>query len=181
MSRPELITVNNPLRMVAAATWDLLLASSLIKDRFKAGNRIIHYHGSDRTVTEKEQPIEGEVGAGDLPEIWLFQSGIRPHLGRTTSGSSLELEWLIAVSSGRQNLGRLLDAEWLVWQALHLWDEHVKPLQWEGAEFVTAARPLKVESSLENDKLNRGITQWSDVWRGQTDMWFSTTDLRGGL
>jgi len=181
MSVPGLVTLENPLRMVAGATWDLLLASSQVRELFKPGNRIMHYHGPERTDKAKQQPVKDEVGAGGLPELWLFQTGYRPWAYRDTTRSSIDIEWTVAVSTGAQHMGRLLDAEWIIWRALFLWDEQLESLEWEGNTFVGAARPLKVETSRENRELNRGIMQWTDLWRGETRLWFMTSDLRGGL
>jgi hypothetical protein len=178
---PELLTVNNPLRMVAESLWDTLLRSSQVKDWFRPANRIMFYTGVDRTIQADQQPDKDEVGAGDLPEIRLVQTGMRPHAFRTSDRSSLEIEWALQVSTGFQHLGRLLDTEWIVWRALHLWEDTAKQLQWGEDRFVNSVRPLKVESSLTDKKANRGIVQWTDVWRVETRLWFTYSDLQGGI
>lgn len=165
------MSATNPLRQVYSAFWSMLEAHSGFTDLVLVGNRI-KFSG-----TAARSPQKPEISDADLPEVRVVQTGLHPHLQRTSNGSSLVTRWAVQIASGDQRMPALMDVQWAIYRALMGWETHVQALQWESKEFVTVCRPLEVKVELTDRRANRGIRGWSDVWAGEVIMWFATADL----
>lgn len=167
------MSAENPLRQIHNALWALLAANDDFDALVPAGLRRVNWIGSSRAPE-----VDEGLSPADYPRVRIVPVKIKPHLQRTSNGSSLDVIWQVQVATGDQRLQTLLDIEWAVYRALLTWETHLRDdLRWSGKEFVKLARPLETETNLDDKKQNRGTRGWSAVWTGETRLWFTTSDL----
>lgn len=162
---------DNPLELIYDAFWVMLEDNSDFASEVPAGNRI-KYTGTT------EAPEKDEVSGADFPEVRVVCAGSKPHLQRTSNGSSWNTIWEIQIATGDQRFEAGFKVQWPVYCALSIWETRMKALTYGGNAFVTLCRPLSTEDSLTNQDLNRGIRGWSAIWRGELEMWFQTSALQ---
>ena len=164
---------DNPIRLVYAAIWEMLEDKYEFTQLVPVGNRI-KYTGTKRA------PDKDTVDPASLPQVRVIAAGLKPHLFRVTSGSSLVIRWEIQVASGDQRFATEMDVAWAIYRAMTGWATHIMALKWKDETFARLHRPLEVETDLGNPEADRGIKGWSSVWAGEVEMWFSTTQLASG-
>lgn len=167
------MSAENPLRQIFNATKTLLQANSDLIALVPDGRRWVGWIGSSRAPE-----VDEGLSPADYPRVRIVPVKIKPHLQRTSNGSSLDVIWQMQVATGDQRLQTLLDIEWAVYRALLTWETYLRDsLRWSGKEFVKLARPLETETNLNDRKQNRGTRGWSAIWTGETQLWFTTSDL----
>lgn len=136
------------------------------------GNRI-KFTGTARA------PRKDTLSSTACPEVEVYCTGWKPHLERTSDGSSIHAQFEIRMTSGDQRFATLFDLEYIVYQAMLGWHTHLKTASddWENNARVTLARPLNVEITLDDKELNRSIRGWSSRWKGEVELWFRTADI----
>lgn len=162
--------VTNPIRLVYLALWKILEGQPDFAAAVPECNRI-KYTGDARA------PEKDTLSSADYPQVRIVAKGLRPHLHRTSSGSSLAILWVIEVSSGDQRFRSLFDVEWTIYRAMEDWETHVKAVLWNGLELVKSCRPVAVKTELGDPKVDRGNRGWSALWAGETELWVTTGDL----
>jgi hypothetical protein len=70
----------------------------------------------------------------------------------------------------------LLPLMWEVYRAMSKWQATMEALAWNGKRFVRIARPMDTKDGL--DAANHAVMGWSTVFAGETEMFFSTSDLQ---
>ncbi len=103
--------IENPLRILYAGLWDLLLNDDAFASTFKPGNRV--------KMTESEPDEKDARLAADYPEIGLFPS-TSDSPPRVATTDSRFWTHLIAVRlrSGKPSVETLLDAQWIVYRVI---------------------------------------------------------------
>lgn len=165
-------TARDPLSMVFLATWDLLEAHKPFTDLVKPRNRI-------KLLGDNRDPDKEQISTEDLPEVRIIPAGGTPHLQHTSTGSSWLKRWNIQVSTGDMRVDHLLfPVAWETYRAMSKWAATMQALKWNDRTFVTLARPLQADEGISDRDLNRGIKGWHNVFAGETQMWFLTSDLQ---
>lgn len=162
--------VTNPIRLLHAALWNILQNQAEFAAAVPVGNRI-NYTGTARA------PDKDTLSSADYPQVRILARGLRPHLHRTSSGSSLTILWVIEISSGDQRFRTLFDVEWYIYRAMVDWEAHVTAVVWNGKELVKTCRPVAVKTALGDPQVDKGNVGWSAVWAGETELWITTGDL----
>ncbi len=167
------MSAENPLRQVHNALWTLLGAHSDFDSLVPDGRKRVNYIGSSRSPE-----VDGGLSPADYPRVRIVPVKKKPHLQHTSNSSSMIVIWEVQVATGDQRLQTLLDIDWAVYRALLTWETHLRDnLRWKNKEFVKLARPLETETNLDDGKQNLGTRGWSTVWAGETQLWFTTSDL----
>lgn len=166
------MAADNPLRQIHAAMWTMLEANSGFTDLVKS---------SIKYTTTNRAPEKDEVSPSELPEVRIVATGlsptVAPQLQFTSCSFFLTAKWEVQIASGDQRFETLFDVEWEVWRSLADWETHLKNLTWNSHKFVLLCRPLAIDTSLDDEKLNRGIRGWRSIWAGETQMYFKADDL----
>ena len=162
---------DNPLEKVHDAFWTMLEASSEFTALVPSNNRIKYASSS------KKSPDKGELGHGDYPQVRVVHKGTRPHLDRTSNGSSLVMIWGVEISTGDQRVSNNLEVEWAVFRALSTWQTHIKTLTWNSKSMAIDLKAVESRSDRWDETLSRRIDGWSTVWVGEGEAWFRTADL----
>lgn len=162
--------MSSPLQDVYEAFWDMLEDSTDFTTLVKSGNRI-KYHDTS--------PRERDVAAGaDFPLVSVMPSSIKWNAFSDSHGTGAEVEWVIRVSTGERGIEDFFDVHWAVVRALSNWQTRMNALVWNSKTFVKSCRALKTAQTLESKADNRGTRGWTDVWAGEMQLWFDTTDLQ---
>lgn len=162
--------VTNPIRLLYAALWEILEGQADFAAAVAEGNRIKYTEAA-------RAPDKDTLSTADHPQVRILAKGFRPHLHRTSSGSSLAVLWSIEVSSGDQRFRTLFDVEWSIYRAMENWQTHVTAVLWNEKELVKSCRPVAVKTELGDPEVDRGNRGWSAVWAGETELWITTGDL----
>ena len=162
----------DPIIQVHDALWALLEAHAPLASMVKVKNRV-KLSGSNR------DPLKAEISDADLPELRITPSSSKPHLQRTSNGSSLVKRFRVEVATGDQRVDAGLFAlEWEIYRALSAWVQTLIVLTWNEKTYVRLARPITVQDGKSDVDLIRGIRGWSALWECEVEMWFTTLDLK---
>ncbi len=165
-------TEDNPIQKVYTALWEMLDDSTRLKEMVKPGNQI-KFTGS--------HAWKDQVAAADLPEMQLVPTVTTPHLQRTSNGSSMLERFAVRIATGDQRLDKVLfEIRWEVYRAMADWSTRLTALTWKSNTFVRLVRPVTITEALIDNTADRGLGgTWFQVWSGECEMWFTTTDLQG--
>jgi len=164
------MATTNPLRLVYEAIWSFLEAQPDFAAGVPVGDRI-KYTGTDPYV-DKETLTQS-----DYPQVRVVARGLAPHLERTSNASSVNVLWMIEISSGTQRFATLFDVEWWILQAMVDWRTHMSGLAMGASGYVTNCRPVQVKTDLGGPQRDKGNKGWSSVWAGETEIWLKTSEL----
>ncbi len=163
--------VDNPLRLVYTALWDMLEASAAFLSVVSGtGNRI---RNDGTTYMYGKDALAG----ADLPQVRLLLAGHKVHLEATSNDSFWETVWEIQVATGDVRFLSVLDVNWVIYRAMLGWHTHITSLTWNSKKFVHLARPLIIEEALDDKQKTPGNRGWTAVWRGEVKMHFTTSDV----
>ena len=169
------MSIDNPFHQVYAAIWSLLESDSNFTTAVPSMNRIKYTSTLDRNPDK-----DGMLNA-DYVCVRLRSIGMNPRSHRTSNSSMVEALWTLEVFAGDQRFAMpdekaFFDAEFAIFKALENWQSYLDSFTWESNTFkVRKCRAVKVQTAFGQDEFNR--TGWQSVWRGVTDIWFSTNDL----
>jgi len=161
----------NPIRLVYEAIWSMLEAQTEFNALVRTTNRV-KYSGTLIQGTEKET-----LSPTDYPYVRVVATAMRPHLERTSNGSSLEILWKIEISTGQRQFQDLFDVEWAIYQAMSFWRTHFVGLAMEAGGYTVSCRPAAVRTTLGDPAVDRGSRGWSSIWAGISEIWFATASL----
>lgn len=140
----------------------------LVKDK-----NLIKFVGPNR------DPRKREVSVADTPELALAFVGFTPHVQRTSTSSSMLVDYELLITSGSKVLSeRMFPVIWETYVAMSRWDQQLLATLFDGNPFVHKAVPTSAVIGLEDLDANRGIKGWSAIWSGQVSLWFNTKVLR---
>lgn len=169
----------DPLTQQYLALWELLENHRGFDELVRVGNR-------PKMIGEDRAPIKREVLTADLPEVRVHPTTMRPHIQRTSNGSSIVCGWQVIVATGDQLVDRvLLPLQWEVYRAMANWASTLQVLTWQGnaaapQQFVKLARVVSVDQGMLRSDINRGILGWSGIWACETESFFTTASLLEG-
>jgi len=172
MSNPQ-----NPLWQVYNALWTLLEADAAFCLAVPAMNRIKYTDTTDR------HPDKDNALDADFPMVRIRCLGGRPRAHRTSNSSMIELRWTIEIYTGDQRLAthdktKVFDVSWAIWKALINWQTYLYDFTWNGNTFIVRyCRAAEITDELSHEDIQRKQLGWRSVWTGDTDVWFTTTDL----
>ena len=161
----------NPIRLVYEAIWSMVESQTEFNTLVPAANRV-KYSGTLIQATEKET-----LSQADYPQVRVIATAMRPHLERTSNGSSLDVLWSIEITTGERQFQDLFDVEWAIYQAMSFWRTYFTGLAMEASGYTVQCRPAAVRTTLGDPAVDRGNRGWSSVWAGITEIWFATASL----
>jgi len=170
------MSIQNPLWQVHNALWSLLESDSEFTTAVPSMNRIKYTSTTDR-YPDKDNTLDA-----DFPCVRIRCIGGVPRPHRTSNSSMIELKWSIEVFSGDRRFSddaqRFMDVWWAIYKALVNWQAYLYNFTWDGNAFkVRYCRASEVEDRLTKQELHYRQNGWQSVWIGDTDIWFTTTDL----
>lgn len=171
------MSIQNPLWQVHNALWTLLESDSDFTTAVKSMNRIKYNSTTDR------EPDKKSASSDDFPMVRIRCIGGTPRAHRTSNSSTLSLHWAIEILSGDQRLAtqaynKSFDVQWAVYKALVNWKSYLYDFTWDSNDFkVRYCRAHKSEDTLTNEDLQRNQRGWQSIWTGETEIWFTTTDM----
>lgn len=137
-----------------------------------AAPKRIKYSGTLQEATEKDV-----LSQADYPQVRVIATAMRPHLQRTSNGSSLEILWQIEASSGERQFADLFAVEWAIYEAMASWRNYFTSLSMDASGYTVQCRAASVRTTLGDPGVDRGNYGWSSVWAGITEIWFATASL----
>lgn len=161
----------NPLTQVHRALWSILLARADLTADVPAANRV------KLTEVDIVRAEKAELHHADVPEVRVARVGLLPVHDRVTSLSYLRATWEIQVTSGDMEQEPVDDADWQIYRAMQDWRSVMASLVWKTKRFIEVDRCKAVQLRDDDHETNRGMTGWVARWRGETDMWFTPSDL----
>jgi len=161
----------NPITQAYRAIWTTLEASSdFTDDLVRAGNRIKYVEG-------QRDPDKDGALTTDYPEVVVTPGPARIQYGRTSSGTSLEQNFRIWISTGQQQTLVMFNVQWAIIRAMADWETHMKDLTWNEKKFIKHCEMNTDVKTLDDHERNRLTRGWVLAWSGMLDMWFDTSDL----
>lgn len=165
------MAADNPLRLIHNALWTLLEANATITTEVKPGNRI-------KYITTKREPEKRDATSDDYTELKVVPVSSLPKLSASSSTDDWDVTWQIRVATAEQPLQTVLDIQWEIFQALAKWKATMDTLTYNGKGFIKKAMAKRTTMTLDDSNENRAIRGWTAVWTGETELFFTLSDLR---
>lgn len=170
------MSLQNPFHQVHDALWNLLESNSDFTAAVPSMNRIKY------TGTLDPRPDKDNAEYADYPMVRIRSLGFDVKAFDTSNSSRALAYWSIDVYSGDQRFAmpdkkKFFDVQWGIYQALLDWKNYIYDFTWDGTAFkVRTCRALKAEDQFQHDPYS--TLGWTSVWRGVTDIWFTTDTLQ---
>lgn len=161
----------NPITQVHRALWTILELRADLKALVVPGARF-KLTNVFRAIARKSAARQGV-----LPSLRLSRSAARSIPYRTSSHSSLRIQWKLEIATGDMVDDNLALVEWMVFRAMHDWQTTLNALTWKSKAFVVGMRLLGGRQTDSDENANQGKRGWSAIWTAQTDLWFPPADL----
>lgn len=158
-------TGDDPLTIVYNALWDLLEDDADFTSLVSVNNRI--------KFVDDESPMKNQAITADYPEVRIVSVGTRPHLLRTSSGSSMVKQFAIQVLTGDQRLdAKLFPLEWTIYKVMNRGIPALLELTYDGRKFIKNLKATTVSDSFMYAQLNPHIKGWTSIWSCEVEIWF---------
>ena len=165
---------DNPFQIVYDSLWEMMEEDPRFS--VKEGNKI-------RFNDNNREPYKTAHSTDDYPEVMLLpESGIG-NISSTSSTSFLSKKYTWVVSTGDFRYDQISDLEWALSAGLLAWMYRLKPLLWEGSEFVKYVNVVQTDLDIIDRTLNRAraqnITGLISIFTVEVSMHFSNELIRG--
>lgn len=161
---------DNPFQLVYDAFWEMMEEDSRFE--IKEGNKV-------KFNDNKREPYKSQHTTSDYPEaIFLPETGVG-NISSTSSTSYVSKRYTWIISSGDYRYDSISGIEWALTAGILSWMYRLKPLVWDGSEFVKMVNI--VDTNLETIERARsmnikGLIAFITV---RVDMHFASELIRG--
>lgn len=163
------MTHNNPFQLVYDTLWSMLEEDS--RFQIKEGNKL---------KFNIREPLKTQHTTSDYPEVMLVAESLSGNLCNTSSTSMLVKRFSWVISVGDYRYSEIFPIEWAVFTGMLAWRYRLKPLLWDGYEFVKCLRLVdsNIDQNIERARA-QGISGWISVWTIEVEMHFANELIRG--
>lgn len=161
--------------------WDMLEADPVFAAAVPEDSRIKYTSTTKRTI----EPHDGH--AADFPRVRVRMIGSHPWHWRTTNGCCNVMFWQVDIESGDRRMStsdanKFDDVKFAIYRAMSRWKDYLWDFTWGDDDnpgkvrrFISVETGDTVGPNQEADS----PLGWTSVWRGEMEVWYTTSDLVG--